>query len=115
MTNAQIIFNNSIALMEAGIINGTGEMLKATIINSDGQEEEKLLEMPEAIHTFATWKSLGYAVKKGEKAKASFPIWKYKSGKTVTDDDGNETETAARMFLTKAFFFTAAQVEPLKA
>ena len=110
MTNAQIIFNNSIALMEQGIIKGTGQMMKAIITDKDGKEEEKLVEMPEEIHTYAAWKSYGYQVKRGEKAKAMFPIWKFKAGKEATEDS---EATEDKMFLTKAFFFTIDQVEAI--
>lgn len=110
MTNAQIIFNNSIDLMEQGIIKGTGQMMKAIVTDKDGNEEEKMIEMPEEIHTYAAWKSRGYQVKRGEKAKAMIYIWKFRAGKEATE----ETEaTEDKMFKTKAFFFTLDQVEKL--
>ena len=28
------------------------------------------------MHTYATWKKLGYQVKKGEKSKHKIPVWK---------------------------------------
>ena len=68
MTNAQIIMNESINLLENGIIKGTGRMLEALIVDKDGNETKKLVEEPEAIHTYAVWKQLGFQVKKGEKA-----------------------------------------------
>jgi len=70
---------------------------------------EVMVREPEAIHTFAGWKALGYSVKKGEHAVAQFPIWSGKE-KVVTDDDGNET-TKTNLFMRKAFWFTAGQVE----
>lgn len=67
--------------------------------------------MPEAIHTFALWKQLGYSVKKGEKAIAKFAIWKHTS-KTVENEDGEEEEKT-NMFLKTAAFFKLSQVEKI--
>lgn len=115
MTNAQIIFNNSIALMNDGIIKGTGELVKTTVLDGNGEEMEIIQEIPEEIHTFAAWKSRGRSVKKGEKAKAAFVIWKY-SSRAVKDEAGNDTgDEESKMFMKKAFFFTFDQTEPLKA
>lgn len=108
MTNAQIIMNASIELLEAGIIKGTGRMLKAICIDADGNEYEKEVEEPETIHTYQTWKKLGYQVKKGQKAKASFPIWKYVEKKSKDDE-----EPESKMFMKKAAWFTFEQVEPI--
>jgi len=110
MTNAQIIFNESIRLVEEGVINGTGRMFEAIITDKDGNEEKKLVEEPEAIHTYAAWQQLGYQVKKGEKAKASFTIWKYAEGKK---EEGSEEEPEGKMFMKKAHFFTMDQVEKI--
>lgn len=110
MTNAQIIMNESINLLEAGIIKGTGRMLEAVIVDKNGNETKKLVEEPEAIHTYATWKQLGYQVKKGQKAKASFLIWKYVEGKKQEE---SEEEPDSKMFMKKAHFFTMDQVEKI--
>ena len=108
MTNAEIIFWNSVELMNQGLIGTTGK--KLVVAMPDGEERE-LME-PEPIHTFACWKNLGYSVKKGEHAVAKIQIWKG-SERVVKDEDGNDTdETTVRMFKKVAFFFTAAQVEP---
>lgn len=88
MTNAQIIYENSVILMMGGALH-------------DGEE----------IHTFQRWKALGYSVKKGEKAIAKFPIWKPCTRK---NDDGEDVNTG-RMFLKNSAFFSSAQVEPLAA
>ena len=72
MTNAQIIFNESIELMNQGIIKGTGRTF--TVEMEDGTK--KTIEEPEELHTFAAWKERGRQVKKGEHAKAKFYIWK---------------------------------------
>ena len=56
MTNAQIIFIEGQKLAEAGIINYTGKVFKA--LNPAGEEVE--VKETEPIHTYATWKELGY-------------------------------------------------------
>ena len=53
MTNAQVIMNESINLLEAGIVKGTGRVLKAMQIDADGNEFEIEVEEPETIHTYA--------------------------------------------------------------
>ena len=106
MTNAMIIMNESIRLMEEGIIKGSGEF--ATIDNGDGTK--KTVELPEAIHTFNGWKQLGYSVKKGEHSKIKFAIWKHTTKKV--ENDGKEEERS-RMFQKVSAFFTFDQVEPI--
>lgn len=107
MTNAQIIFNESMKLMEAGTIKTTGRSF--TYETEEG--EQITVQEPEVLHTFAAWKENGRQVKKGEHAKAAFQIWK--KGKAYKDKDGNEKP--GKMFLTKAFFFTIDQTEPITA
>ena len=109
MTNAEIITNAQIKLMEDGVIKGTGRMMEALITDADGNETRQLIEEPEAIHTYATWKELGYQVKKGEKAKATFTIWKYVKPKKKDDQE----EPESKMFMTKASFFTIEQTEKI--
>lgn len=111
MTNAQIIFQTSLDLMEAGILKGTGRTFEAVIVDKDGNETKQIVEEPEAIHTYATWKQLGFQVKKGEKAKASFTIWKYVEGKKKDEETDEEPES--KMFMKKAHFFTIEQVEKI--
>ena len=111
MTNAQIILNQSINLMEQGIIGSTGRML--TFDKEDGSSEQ--IPEPEPIHTYAAWKSLGFQVSRGQKACASFQIWKHKNpGKKKDKKTGEEIETEEKMFMTNAFFFRRDQVEPLE-
>lgn len=113
MTNAMIILLESVKLMEQGIIKGSG--IKG--LTPEGKE----IELPEAIHTYQTWKQLGFQVKKGEKAVAQFPVWKYIGGikkqqeKEVGDDvdvEVNENKGYCRMKV--ASFFTKEQVEEVK-
>lgn len=105
MTNATIIFNESVKLMENGLLKGTGQYVE--VENEDGSKTQ--LEIPEEIHTFSAWKSMGYSVKKGEHAVAKFPIWKHTS-KTVIDENNEESEKTS-MFMKTAAFFKSAQVE----
>lgn len=111
MTNAQIIFEASVELMNNGTIRGSGQFV--TVELDDGSQ--KTLEIPEALHTYATWLELGRQVKKGEKCKARIDIWKQGKGKKAIDEEtGEETEKAGRMFMKTAFFFTYDQTEPAK-
>jgi hypothetical protein len=110
MTNAEIIMNAQMELMENGIIKGTGRMVEAVITDADGNETRQMVEEPEAIHTFQVWKQLGYQVKKGQKAKATFSIWKYVKPKKKEE---NQEEPEAKMFMTKASFFTIDQTEKI--
>ena len=105
MTNGEIIFRASQELLKQGILKATGRMFIQEL--PDGSK----IEVPEAepIHTYNGWKDLGYQVKKGEHAKASFPIWKY-SGKK---DEETGEETGGKCWQRKAFWFTFDQVEKI--
>lgn len=112
MTNAAIILDESVRLMNDGILKGTGRFLD--VVNEDGSTEK--LEIPEEIHTFNAWKQRGFIVRKGEHAVASFPIWKYVTRKNTPDEplEAAEAENGfCRMKL--SHFFTVRQVEPLRA
>lgn len=58
MTNAQIVFNEQVRLMNDGVIGTTGNMLEMM----DGST----MPEPEPIHTYAGWQRLGYQVRRGE-------------------------------------------------
>ena len=107
MTNAGIIMAESIRLMQAGILTGSGRF-----VTIDGPTGPETVELPEEIHTFAAWKERGYIVKRGEHAIAAFPVWKY-TGRRDADEETDEEPTRGRCFLKKAFFFRAAQVEKI--
>lgn len=92
MTNSQIIMNNSIALAEAGILK----------VGADG--------LPETIHTYEGWRSIGFQVQKGQKAVAKFAIWKHAPARTKKDG----TVKPETMFLKTAAWFTADQVAEMK-
>lgn len=113
MTNSTIILNESIRLMEAGVLKGTGRMIEY----QDEHGNDCTVEEPEPIHTFSAWKSLGYSVKKGEKSIARIDIWKYAAGKKDEDADANPDaaeEAPGRMFRKTAYFFRRDQVQPLE-
>lgn len=115
MTNEQIILTNRVFLMEEGVIKGTGE--KFVFEDENGKRE---IEMPEEIHTFQTWKSLGYFVKKGEHSIARFPIWQKSKPKKKKDEDDKDGEKGdnnkgGHFYQQVAFFFTKDQVEPIVA
>ena len=74
-------------------------------------QEYLLRGITEEIHIFAKWKSLGYAVRKGEKSNIKFTIWKYTNSKV--DDDETGEEKAGHAFMKMASFFTASQVRPI--
>lgn len=111
MNNAAIIFNNSIQLMKEGVLEGTGEFLMFKY--ADGHTEE--VEVPEPIHTYQAWKTLGYQVRKGEKAIAKFTIWKYTEKKAKEDNaeigvkEGDIIKS--NMFMKMSAFFKRSQVE----
>lgn len=107
MTNAQIIFNEAVELMKNGKIGTTGRQFEV----EDENGNKMMLDEPEAIHTFQTWKKLGYCVKKGEKAVAQFHIWKCVSKETENSE--GITEEQKRMFMKKTSFFSASQVQAM--
>lgn len=108
MTNRQIILAESMRLMRAGVLAGSGVIASVT----DENGEEKRIELPEAIHTFAAWKEQGFCVKRGEHAIAAFPVWKYAERRAESSAESSaENQQQSRMFLKKAFFFKRSQVE----
>lgn len=102
MTNAEIIEKQARKLMEQGILKVAYQQ-DATDENGNAVK----VDMPEALNTFAAWKSLGFKVRKGEHAVAKFGIWKYNTKK---NEDG---EDESYMFYKTAAFFSASQVEKL--
>ena len=68
------------------------------------------------LHTYATWKKLGYQVKKGEKSQHKIPVWKPSTKKVeVENEDGKKEEkTNGRYFIKTSAFFTQEQVERIE-
>ena len=108
MTNAMIILNESVKLMEAGVIKATDKVM----VIKDGNGNSKELPIPEQIHTFAMWKELGYAVQKGQHAVAAFPIWKY-TAKKAQGETEEEAQERGHCFMKMSHFFSASQVQPI--
>ena len=113
MTNAQIIFNERINLLNAGKIAATGRILE--VVDNAGKKSQ--IPEPEEIHTYSAWRQLGFQVKRGQKAVSKFPIWKHvtkaKPEGEAGEGEQNEPE-AARMFLKVSAFFSRSQVEGIK-
>lgn len=125
MTNAQIIEQAAQKAAKDGIISYTGK----TFQGKNEKGEPVTIQEVEPVHTFAYWKSLGYSVKKGEKAKLTIMIWKHvEKERELSEDEKKTMNEATRMMLTdgnpdsdtvkqesmfmkKAFFFTFDQVE----
>lgn len=106
MTNNQIIMGERIDLMEQGVIGSTGKVFRCI----DDTGNEIILDEPEEIHTYQAWRDLGYQVRKGEKAVARFPIWKYTTRRARKEDD----EDREFMFMKMSAFFTRRQVDPIE-
>lgn len=104
MTNAEIILNNRVFLMEEGLLKPTEETI---LING------KETSMPEEIHTYGEWRRRGYQVQKGEHAIARFPIWTFKPNKKQEQEE-EEDPKSGRMFMKVAFFFKKDQVQKIK-
>ena len=62
------------------------------------------------IHTYQVWKSIGYQVKKGQKAKIKTNLWRYREERT--DKDGTVVKQAG-YYMTKSYLFTKDQVEKI--
>lgn len=114
MTNREIITMEQERLVEEGILKYTGRVLKVEL--EDGTEAT--IKEIQPIHTYNAWKSLGYQVKKGEKAVAKFAIWKYSSKKKKNEESGETEEVVDAMhgycFMKMSAFFTNEQVEKIE-
>lgn len=104
MTNAEIIFAAEQELAERGKIQYTGRTLEF----EDSEGKKIIFKETEEIHTYNTWKELGYQVQKGQKAVAKFVIWKYSS---KFDEVSQRDES--KMFMKKSAFFSRSQVEAI--
>jgi len=106
MTNEQIILGERIKLMNEGMIGTTG---KTMTIEKEGKKYK--INEPEVIHTYKAWQSMGFQVKRGEKAKTTVLIWKHTIKKSKKEKE--KEVDIEKMFKTKAFFFTIEQVEEI--
>ena len=105
MTNAQIVMNNALELLDRGILKPSGRMFVQVM--PDGSQME--IPEPEVIHTYSGWKHRGFQVRKGQRAVARFPIWHH-SGK-VDEETGIESGACYQKM---ASWFTAEQVERVR-
>ena len=103
VTNHTIILNQQIELLKAGKIKATGRVL--TMQDAEGNEVQ--FQEPEAIHTFQKWKALGFKVKKGERAIARFPIWKYSNNSKEEEEENGR----GYCYMKNSCFFSQSQVE----
>ena len=108
-SNEMIIFFERCRLLEDGKIKSTGQVVEVEV-----NGEKKQFEVPEEIHTYQTWRSLGYQVRKGEKAIAQFPIWKYSAKKRQDEETGEEIEMNGKCFMKMSSFFSIAQVDKME-
>ena len=130
MTNAQIIFNESLDLMNEGKIGTTGRQITIKY-EKDGEQITEVVNEPETIHTYKEWQNLGMQVQKGQKAIAKFTIWMYasKTKKLSKEDadsinsiminadgskaqEGDEIQCKGHYYMKEAAFFSASQVAP---
>lgn len=102
MTNGKIIAN---AALEAGLF--TKAEVQAAIQTG--------VSLP--LHTFAEWKRMGFAVRKGEKAALKCDIWRFsecknlRSAESQNDNAIQEKLKPSYYYKKTAFFFTRHQVE----
>lgn len=82
-------------------------MCNAEIITS----EKILNNITEEVHTYAKWQSLGFQVKKGEKAIIKTMLWK--KVKSKNKDTENVEEETSNFHLVKASLFSKSQVEKI--
>lgn len=108
MTNNDIVFQAEQELAKQGIIKYSGPVYTVTTV--DGKTIE--YQDTERLHTFQTWKSLGYIVRRGEKSVIALTIWKHIS-RSHEDPDGNMIIDPGKMFPKKAYFFSASQVDKI--
>ena len=104
MTNEAIIFNEAQRLAADGKIKYTGRELQIHL--DDGSVQ--VVKETEPIHTYATWKSMGMMVRKGEHAVTKLVIWKH------TEKVNEDGEKDAKMFMKTAHFFSRSQVEVIE-
>lgn len=81
--------------------------------------EQLMRGIVEEVHTFQKWKSLGYQVKRGEKALFQTNLWKMSKKKqkenneNETDNNDKEKKNNNYFFMAKSSLFGRSQVEPI--
>ena len=107
MTNEMIVFWAEQELAEEGVIGYTGRTFEVT----DDAGKTVVMKETEPIHTYNTWKRLGYQVRRGEKCIKKLKIWKHAAH---VDEETGEVDNE-RMFMKVAYFFSLGQVERMEA
>lgn len=97
MTNAEIILQERIRLMNSGVLCATEEEMEITSENG----EIITIKEPEEIHTPGSWKALGFVPIVTETAITCLNIWKKKPGSRA-------------LYQAPAYFFKSSQVEPIE-
>lgn len=120
MTNNQIIFNERMNLLEAGILHSTGRKMRCCYTDDNGEVSEMVVDEPEDLHTFKEWKDRGYMVQKGQKAIARFTIWNYtsmasKAARGAAEAEGKDPADDPHFYMKEACFFAAHQVKRIDA
>lgn len=120
MTNNQIIFNERMNLLEAGVIRSTGRKMRCAYTDDNGEVSEMIVDEPEELHTFKEWKDRGYMVQKGQKTIARIMIWNYtnkasKAAREAAEAEGKDPAEDPHYYMKEACFFAAHQVAPINA
>jgi hypothetical protein len=85
--------------------NKTEEIVRKQIAERWGEEEAKKYNPETNCFTFRTWWSLGYVIKKGEKALKSYTLLDEK----ITDENGKEQ--VVEKHIKNVYLFYYLQVE----
>lgn len=94
-----------------------------TTDSESGENPEDILTAllaAETFHTFAEWKRMGYAVKKGQHAALVCNLWKYteKPGKAVREAAASAGQDAPEsdphFYMTRSHLFSRLQVEGIR-
>ena len=110
MTNAMIVLLEQVKLADEGVLKYTGRIIAG--VNVVTGEPAQIPEI-QAIHTYGGWKQRGFQVRKGEKAVAQFPIWKYTTGKKKDEETEEEAQANGHCFMKMASWFSSDQVEEI--
>ena len=118
MTNDQIIYNTvKTAFTQEQITEMNQKIYSPQQIALYSADPCQLAA--QGFHTFAEWKRMGFAVKKGQHAALVANLWKYsdkpsKAAREAAEAAGEEAPTDSRFYRTKAYLFHRLQVEKIR-